>query len=133
MVCAEMNFASGGTSKEVETDLWINSNPTASFANQNITLSDNISNYKRIKFVILTKANTYRSVEVSSEEFLNYNDTNGGFFGITERENTKDRWLRTFNSATSTSKQMGIGGAYKMNGSGNDNSYVRPYKIIGIK
>ena len=63
-------MTAGGGGSMTETTLWTNSSPSASFAAQTITLSDNISNYDyiRIKYRYnnTTPTDSYAMTDVTS-------------------------------------------------------------------
>lgn len=52
MALINMNFSAGGADL-VETTLWTNPNTSASFSSQEVTLSDEYTNYDYIKFYYL--------------------------------------------------------------------------------
>ena len=57
--------AGGGGAKQTETVLWTNSSPTSNFADQNVTLSDSMSNYDYLKFTYKKATNKPIKVDIT--------------------------------------------------------------------
>ena len=119
-----------------ETTLWTNSAPTASFANQNITLSDNISNYDYIAIEVRFSASydnrttyIYKSSELT-------NLTTGAqypmpYLGLDYSGYYYYRVVRYISSS-----QLEIGTCKRNTSSGapsNANTSVLPLSVKGLK
>ena len=126
----------GGTLKE--TTLWTNSSPSATFAEQTVTLSDNISNYDYIKieWCESTSALTNKSsIMVSASEFTrnknpyyNAHDTTPAILG---RGANNVSYLRYI--AYESDTQVLFGHALRGNATGVDNTFTIPLNIYGVK
>lgn len=112
-----------------ETTLWTNANPTSSFAQQNITLSDSISNYDYVR--IYFRASTTNSAEKSiifpvSEISDNNNAFGAKFSGF---NNTTERvWAK----ASDTSFTIYLAYQLQQAAQTASSTVVIPTKITGI-
>ncbi len=125
----------GGGGKQTETVLWANSSPSSSFAAQNVTLSDSLSNYDYIKvtYRISTSDGTSTSAICSVSDFKNYNTgTNKGFWlSLGGNPINSQSWVRELTYVSDTS--IGITGGLRIQANSNDTSYFIPLEILGIK
>ncbi len=119
----------GGGGKYTETVLWTNASPTSSFAQQNITLSDSISNYDYVR--IYFRASTTNSAEKSiifpvSEISDNNNAFGAKFSGF---NNTTERvWAK----ASDTSFTIYLAYQLQQAAQTASSTVVIPTKITGI-
>lgn len=123
----------GGGGKYTETSLWTNSAPTSTFASQDVTLSDDINNYKYLKF-------TYR-VTTSVADSLNYIISVSDFkksvhntsvhncvFGLS----TDDSSAHTRRVYYKTDTTVNFNNAYQLNAAASNNATVIPLEILGL-
>lgn len=123
----------------VETVLWTNSSPTSNFAQTDVDLTDDISNYAylKLKFKPKTSATTSCIVIVDSEEFLNLSNIGiGSIRGTivtyeTVSGSTKANYIRNFYNMSNT--QIRIEACYRVKADGTKNNYNIPLEIVGLK
>lgn len=121
----------GGSEQYTETVLWTNPSPTASFAGQNVTLSDSITNYKYMKITwkTTTSDTAYSSAYVLVSDLASMTATNGSrFMSISCMSTNVYKRNVTYNSATS----IGISTSYRENASGSNNGVNIPLEILGV-
>ena len=106
----------GGGSSSSETTLWTNPSPTSELGAQTITLSDNISNYRYIKFVFNASNTTSEQYEVifSVNTITNAITGNGKpVIGINSTQSTGQVVTRRVIYVSDTSLQiMAVDGGY---------------------
>ena len=125
----------GGTLKE--TTLWTNPNPSASFGEQSVTLSDSILNYDYIKieWAETTSALTNKSsIMASASEFTKYKNPNNnahtvcpGLYG----RGASIMYARFI--AYTSDTQIFFQNAVRLNSSGVDNTSTIPLNVYGVK
>lgn len=120
-----------------EVELWANPSPTNNFADQNITLSDSINNYKFIKITHAdhkTLINNPISFYVVPSDFVKTIAALGnpsyalGAFVISG--GGTQRWVRQLFYVDATTIHFNT--AERCNTSGTDAAYAIPLSIIGI-
>jgi len=110
--------------------LWTNPSLSSTFANQQITLNDDITNYKyyEIKYVFATSETNYElstgKIDINKYAFLQIVSTSGGVLCAYRR------LIEAIGTNTIT-----IGGGSKMTATGTEtyNNACIPYQIIGYK
>ena len=123
----------GGTS---EVSLWTNDTPTADFAAQDVTISEDMDSFKALRFVFQrdkTHTNTVL-VDYNVEEFkaISSSATDDFVNAISPAvANGGYSYVRRFAYASDTT--IHFEAAYRINSSGNSTSEVIPVEIIGIK
>jgi hypothetical protein len=116
-----------------ETTLWTNSSPTSSFADQNVTLSDDIDNYDYIQFEYAnTRTNDVRSKVIMSVSELKQtgNSTGQNSLGLCATASGKFL-VRRLNYVTDT--QIHFRTCYYINSAGSNDSGAIPITIKGLK
>lgn len=116
-----------------ETTLWTNPSPTSSFASQNVSLSDNISNYDfiKIQFRVSTSVSNSASIIVSKEDLLTMtNATNTPKFALGAIESSVTH-TRAGYYVSDTS--INIGNTYRTNSTTTYNAVCIPTEVIGMK
>ena len=127
----------GGSSELQETVLWTNSSPTSSFANQVVTLSDDIDNYDYIKFYfrVSTSYSATQNVMAPVSDFKNMTDatTSNSFVSLSSpNEYTGSyRMVRRLNYVSATSVRINT--SVRTNGQGSDDTLIIPTAISGLK
>lgn len=126
-------YRTGGGGSATETVLWTNGSPTAQFAPQDVTLSDDIDNYDFLKIEFISTASTgvNGSVLVPVSDFklmTNTASTTGFGFGLSSGVDTFISRKTTYVSDT----KIHIGNATSYTGNTN-NARAIPLQIIGIK
>ena len=125
--------AGGGGAKQTETVLWTNSSPTSNFADQNVTLSDSMSNYDYLKFTYKKATNnaTSTSAIFSVSDVKNFADES--VYGQIGGESATDWYMsRMLWYVSDTSVKISTAWGLNRANSAN-NSYIIPLSIIGIK
>lgn len=125
--------AGGGGAKQTETVLWTNSSPTSNFADQNVTLSDSMSNYDYLKFTYKKATNnaTSTSAVFSVSDVKNFADES--VYGQIGGESATDWYMsRMLWYVSDTSVKISTAWGLNRANSAN-NSYIIPLSIIGIK
>ena len=134
-------FRCGGGPAESETTLWSNPDTTVDFTDQTVTLSDDYTNYSRIKIVTqLSKSNTdsmsviYETSEiVTGSSWSTFNkftpSSPANFSKSTDQNVTIREYL--FKGATSVEISAALRVHPSAGGTYNDTSI--PVSIIGIK
>ena len=128
------------TPSMVETTLWTNASPTADFAEQDITLSDDINNYDYIEFVWCANK-THNSVQckmlvpladwlITSAATSAANKTNVILGGNTTSADGA-RCGRTAGYVNAT--KLHFRTAHNISGSGYTNSCAIPLYVKGVK
>ena len=123
-----------GNSLETEV-LWTNPNPTANFAAQTITLSDNLSNYRYFKIIYNTNPNhaqNHEFIAIFSPSDLYPYATNALVIGGRNTDGNNGVYMRGFGSSSDNTIQFGLAGKGNETGS-SSSSYMVPKQIIGIK
>ena len=124
----------GGGAQQTETVLWTNSSPSSNFSSQDVTLSDNISNYDYIG--IVTAFNT--SGGNRSKTLMSVSDFKNSPFPQTGNQVTLNMGSATSSITMyrvayySSDTTIRIGTAVSSAGNTN-NAYVIPTQIVGIK
>lgn len=117
--------------ENMETILWTNSAPTSAFAAQNVTLSDDINNYKYIKisFRVSTSNSETSSVIMSVEDLKNTDvfDSTGLTYGSMSGNGYK---VRDYYYVNNTSISFTSG--YQINYVNTDNNSCIPVEITGL-
>ena len=113
-----------------EHTLWTNPSPTSAFSAGNVTLSDNISNYKfigvRYKAVKSGEKNTIFYAKV--DDWANMeNIFRFSIFAIIGSVN----YMRTVTYSSDT--QIGFSTGTKVGASGTSNDNIIPIEVIGLK
>ena len=135
MALIDMDFMNGGGTAS-ETTLWTNSSPSSSFADQTVTLSDNINNYTHLKIKFnrsTTDTTTKTEVIYTVKEFKKYvvgaNSFNGAvaFYASTS---TGSAYARRILYMSDTSIRFST--MYQVGGSYSDNGACIPTEIVGI-
>ena len=126
-------YRTGGGGSATETVLWTNGSPTAQFAPQDVTLSDDIDNYDFLKIEFISTASTgvNGSILVDVSDFKSMTNTANvaGFaFGLSSGADSLVSRKTTYVSDT----KIHIGNAYSYAG-GTNNARGIPLQIIGIK
>lgn len=123
--------AGGGALSEVS--LWTNGSQTSTFASQDVSLSDNINNYKyiKVKFRVSTSVSTSASVIVSVTDLLTMtNSANTVKFGISALISSATH-SRSGYYVSDT--KINIGNCYKYNSTTMVNTACIPIEVIGMK
>lgn len=112
--------------------LWTNSIPSASFGNQSVVLSDDLSNYKRIEVIatITTSDMTYRTTTGMIEL--------GGKYPLQAMTAGVPMWRSVNTGAVSSGTSFGFGSAnwfstYNSTTVSSSNNYLIPLQVIGYK
>ena len=127
--------------EETETTLWTNSSPTANFASQAVSLSDDYTNYKRIRFYFRhnTTDDTEQCVEYKKEEidtWMSQGETGSGYRAIGSLAclNGSYSYCRPIRrGANGATDAFYIYVAYRLNSQANLQTHAIPVKITGIK
>ena len=132
-------FFRSNSGNEIEKTLWTNPNPTAAFSAQNVTLSDNYTNYKalRIYYRYSGSDSTEMSVIYKKEDINNWYDgtSSSGISpvgGLTYRYNTNTYTRIVRRTGPAVKNELYITHAYALGTSGTGTSYGIPTKITGI-
>lgn len=126
-------FKWGGTL--TETVLWTNPDATARFVAQVVTISDDVSNYKYLKFVFKSSvgAADLKSVIYPVDEFKGYSLTSNQFSRASSpmrRNSSTADYVRGILCASETSISFGAAQGY--NTASTNNDLTIPYQVIGI-
>ena len=123
-----------------ETTLWTNNSPTSAFSTQDVTLSQDYTNFKRIKFEFrgTTTDATSASVEYLKEDIDNWAVAGvsptgfkpAGAIPFLYGSQSYMRLIRRTSASSASSFSVSV--AYKVNSAGNTGSYGIPTKIVGI-
>ena len=138
-----VNMSDGGyayTAKptKIETELWTNSSPTSSFAEQTITLSQAFTNFDLIKIEYqasvskTTKGNVY--VDKTTLQQSLWSDASKPLVSISGRNNNASgstQYVRRIVYVSTT--QLTITAAYQINSNNSATNSAIPTKITGIK
>ena len=125
-----------------ETTLWTNSAPTSSFAAQNVTLSDNLSNYDyfKIKFRLSTTQDTSAMVMDSVSDFLtNYSNSSSTWRGTMFYTTSTVHLIRRFRNNNNGSEIRFMAtmtctiSDHTWTDSSGNLTYLIPTEIIGCK
>lgn len=115
-----------------QTTLWTNNSPSSSFGSQSITLSDDLSNYKRIEVIatITTSDMTYRTTTGMIEL--------GAKYPLQAITAGVPMWRSVNTGAVSSGTSLGIGVAnwfssYNSTTMSSSNNYLIPLQVIGYK
>lgn len=113
--------------------LWTNPSPTASFASQTVNLSDNITNYKMLKF-------TFRHSNTVSDEVSVITEINDlKQYGSAVGKNCTAGVSRTAYGFMSrrlyyvSDTSVSFANAMQINGSNQNNTDCIPIKVTGLK
>ena len=124
----------GNTPVPTETVLWTNNSPTSSFANQTVTLSDNISNYDYLCFEYRsTTGSSAKSgkVYVKTTDFTNAGSgANTCQLGTYARNSSDVGYTRVATYASDTT--ITFSHSIRAGSSGQDDTSAIPTKISGI-
>ncbi len=127
----EISGLVGSIGGDNETVLWENSNPSASFGNQNITLAGNISQYERMRIY-------YRPTsDLTEVHWLDYEITAGtsssasGRFGPIVWDGSNN-YARSICFNGSNINQLIVDNAQQMGGTGTSNNLIVPLRVCGI-
>ena len=122
----ELRKKGGGGGKYTETSLWTNSAPTSSFAQQEVTLSDNIDNYDFIK--VNFRNSTSDSTEIGT--LISASDVaKSSVYLAFEVIVSSAAYVRRIQKTSSNS--VSITGCYRLNGT--LNTACIPTSIAGCK
>ncbi len=122
------------------TVLWTNSSPTSTFSSQTVTLSDSITNYNYLKFVVYTNTTNSNSfnVIIPVEDFVTTTGSKDTTFCQFVLGATAGYTLSTgtlFSRAcwydTDTTIEFHNSGGWNVAGASTETNI--PYQIIGIK
>ena len=121
--------------KMSETVLWTNPSPSSGFAAQTLSLSQDIDNFKYLKFVYgySTTYNTeHLSFSISVDDFKKCVANNNRSYGLclTSR-NSGNNFTRISFWVSDTS--LSISNCYQFAGTASNNNLVIPVQIIGMK
>jgi hypothetical protein len=123
---------------ETETTLWTNPSPTSSFSGQEVTLSDNYTNYKKIAFYFKygTSSSYAESVEIYDTEkqiplWYNMDDYTGRMSGAMAATSSGTIYSRLIWKNDSNNKFY-IRYCYREGSSSMSNGQCIPTKITGI-
>lgn len=105
--------------------LWSNNNPTSSFSSQNVTLSNSMSNYAKIRVEFRVS-----TTESSSFYFESAGTTSTNFKISPAMQISSDVYTRYIYLSNDT--EMHFGGCYKNNTADAGNAYIIPIAIYGI-
>ena len=129
-----------GSGELKETVLWTNPSPTANYSGGRISLSDNINNYKYLKFVWKesTSRDVYVSVIAKVDEFKTSSVATAGtatnafsYGSIYFKQTAGTAGVRLVYYATDNSLEITT--AFEINGQGLNASLNIPYQVIGLK
>ena len=141
-LCTLRTKGGGGGAKQEETVLWTNSNPTDSsgFANQDVTLSDSLTDYDYVKiryaYAYNDTGSTFESVYSVSEFVKTSAPVTFGFSGCTNVTHRSNSYFydRRIIYKTATSITFGSCMGYKAStAAAVSNIFNIPLSIIGIK
>lgn len=123
----------GGGGGMTRTTLWTNNSPNSNFASQDMTLSDDITNYDYIgiKYCLSTTISQETENLITPSELQNSQHVNSyPLLTIGARISSYDyaRYI-TYSSNTSLS----ISSAYRLNTAGGFSAYVIPLYVYGYK
>lgn len=124
-----------------KTVLWTNSNPTSNFAEQNVTLSDNINNYRFICWKIKrnTTLESYFTTCSPMEYFENTPKKAGGFYmtvgGLDVANVNGAVYYRSIRRVVDSTiyNQLFIGSAKNGTNAVVSNASLIPIEIVGVK
>lgn len=129
----ELKKKGGGGGELKETTLWTNSRPTSSFPVQSVTLPD-ITPYKLVKvtFRISTSNSTEYYELYTPDQLLNgvITGPDKGQVPTLSYHSGTGRYLKYFKAASTTSIQFSN---TALLGSSDNNNYIIPIKITGLK
>lgn len=115
-----------------QTTLWTNNSPSSSFGSQSITLSDDLSNYKRIEVIaeIETTDSSYRTTTGMIEL--------GNKYPLQAITAGVPMWRSVNTGTVSSGTSLGIGAAnwfssYNSTSVSSSNNYLIPLQVIGYK
>lgn len=139
MALIEMDFAGSGSEHYEETLLWTNPSPTSDFADQTITLANDITNYDFLKLLwiynkstITSGSNLYSELipvsKLISSGVYDTQNVSRYLFGARVGQTHKGRAI-----VYATSTSVRITANWNLNSSGTDNASCIPYQIIGVK
>lgn len=124
---------------EIETRLWANPDLTANFSAQEVTLSDNYTNYDKIRFYYYSydgSASVETYVEYAKEEIDKWGRqgsvSNGSILGSIAQYYSSTSYARPILKKSSGNNGFYFYNAGKVNGSGTGTSVCKPTKITGI-
>ena len=141
-LCTLRTKGGGGGAKQEETVLWTNSNPTDSsgFANQDVTLSDSLTDYDYVKiryaYAYNDTGSTFESVYSVSEFVKTSAPVTFGFSGCTNVTHRSNSYFydRRIIYKTATSITFGSCMGYKAStAAAVSNIFNIPLSIVGIK
>lgn len=121
------------STSEISTSLWQNSSPTSGFVAQNVTLSDDINNYSKIKVVFraATDTSTEFSTIVDVSDYLATGNTSGYYLGSCVYRHTSGLMCKRFYYSNATT--LAFSQTDQVAGTTQDNNIVVPIEILGIK
>lgn len=128
-------FKTGGGALS-ETVLWTNPSPTAAFVNQEVTLNDDVNNYKYVKVLCVASASTgatkYSTI-ISVEDLILSQDSAANFaLSAMIRATENSYYYNRYFTGTANNK-VRFGQAYRQSTSTTGNSYAVPLQISGLK
>lgn len=105
--------------------LWSNNNPSGSFSSQNVTLSNSISNYAkiRVEFRVSTTESSSFYLETTGSAFTNFRIS-------PTMQISSDTYVRYVYPNNDT--EMHFGGCYKNNTADAGNGFIIPIAVYGI-
>lgn len=127
----------GGGGSETETTLWTNPSPSSAFRQQEVTLSDAYTNYKRIRFYFKGIASSpetsveYLKEAVSSWLIYGQSVSNGDTEGLLG--GNYNAWYgRQIRRVSGSTTKFFISTGARLNAAGTSGSVCIPTKITGI-
>lgn len=117
-----------------ETLLWENSSPTSEYAGQNITLSQNINNFKKLKFVFYVDTTNENAMvyEIDVNNLL-YKSGLYNYIGLGVLQNDYYcRFVGLANNLTINGNQLSFTGGIRCRNFNTINSVLVPYRVYGV-
>lgn len=121
------------TAPETATLLWENSNPSASFASQTITLSDTIENYKKLRIEVYRSSENYN---------IDFDMTDPSDFNGSSSISRMSICAKSADNTNIYARYMYFNGGYnklyfsngtRVGGTNTSGNICKPAKIYGIK
>lgn len=131
----ELKKKGGGGGRYKETSLWTNSAPTSNFSGQNVTLSDNIDNYKYVSIKyrgsvsVADEANVIVSVS-DLKKSVGHNSTNHIAIETGAQYSSGTIVSRMVTYVNSTT--IGFSMAYQLNSATSNAGWCIPLEILGL-
>lgn len=138
-VLASLKKIGGSGEQYTETVLWTNPSPSSTFAAQNVTLSDNLSNYKYIGINFGYSTSNYSTgyhnstILLSLEDFIKFGYKSGLArcgTSLTVANTNNTIFSRSVLYLNDTSVRFGT--CYQVGSSTQENTSAIPLEILGI-